>query len=271
VQCSSLSEGLLNRSFRVRRDGASFLLRVPKVRGDFGFEFALLREAARRELSPPVRHADAADGVLLLAWAAGRTPGREEFVSAAGMTRIAGLLLDIHGLAVPQPPRRLDAAAWVAHYATALGDRVGPPPSLYGEARRYLEQLKRDPPPLAVVCHSDLHVGNLLMHEDTQRPLLLDWEYAHVNEPLWDLAGWSANNDFEVPEQQALLRSYLGRAPCEGEWRRFGLLSWLYDFVCLQWNLLYVSQQPGRRDLRGRAEHLERRLTGPVYGTIYDR
>ncbi len=44
-----------------------------------------------------------------------------------------------------------------------------------------------------VVCHSDLHPMNLICGAESL--ILLDWEYAHVADPLWDLAGWSANND----------------------------------------------------------------------------
>ena len=41
--------------------------------------------------------------------------------------------------------------------------------------------------------------------------MLLDWEYAHVADPLWDLAGWSANNDLEAQIQWSLLTHYLGK------------------------------------------------------------
>ena len=43
--------------------------------------------------------------------------------------------------------------------------------------------------------------------------ILLDWEYAHVADRLWDLAGWSANNDFEAEVQRSLLTRYLASAP----------------------------------------------------------
>ena len=38
-----------------------------------------------------------------------------------------------------------------------------------------------------VVCHSDLHTLNLIDCGDSL--VLLDWEYAHASDPLWDLAG----------------------------------------------------------------------------------
>ncbi len=63
---------------------------------------------------------------------------------------------------------------------------------------------------------------NLLQEDDAL--ILLDWEYAHVADPLWDLAGWCANNDFEAEMQRSLLTRYLGNAPILSEWQRFRLL-----------------------------------------------
>jgi thiamine kinase-like enzyme len=83
------------------------------------------------------------------------------------------------------------------------------------------------------VCHSDLHVLNLVDHDSST--LLLDWEYAHVTDPFWDLAGWSANNDFEGESTHDLLASYTLRTPAPQEYRRLELLKWLYDYVCLLW------------------------------------
>ncbi len=96
-----------------------------------------------------------------------------------------------------------------------------------------------------VLCHSDLHTLNLI---DRGGPLmLLDWEYAHVSEPLWDLAGWSANNDFEDEPRQALLAAYLNRPASRDERRRLSLLEWLYDYVCLLWSELYLDQYASAR------------------------
>ena len=80
---------------------------------------------------------------------------------------------------------------------------------------------------------------NLIDHGDSM--VLLDWEYAHCADPLWDLAGWSANNDFEDELERDLLASYTGRPPTRDEYLRLQLLGWLYDYVCLLWCELYLN------------------------------
>src|SRR5258708_2769365 len=91
-----------------------------------------------------------------------------------------------------------------------------------------------------VVCHSDLHTLNLVDRGNSL--VLLDWEYAHAADPLWDLAGWSANNDLEDNLKRDLLASYTGRPPTRNEYLRLQLLGWLYDYVCLLWSELYLSR-----------------------------
>ena len=114
-----------------------------------------------------------------------------------------------------------------------------------------------------MLCHSDLHTLNLI--ERDQSLILLDWEYAHVSEPLWDLAGWSANNDFETDAQRNLLARYLGTAPTPSEWSRFRRLLWLYDYICLLWSELYLSLRPASPKVAGRSTQLDARLRVPAH------
>jgi hypothetical protein len=146
----------------------------------------------------------------------------------------------------------LGPAQWIAFYRRSLaGGRGGESPSrrrgaheaggaLERSAQTLLEALAQGPPPPALLCHSDLHVHNLVVTQVAE-PVLLDWEYAHVSEALWDLAGWSSNADLGTERRQLLLESYLGREPAAAEAMRLEWLVWLYDYVCLLWSEIYLS------------------------------
>jgi thiamine kinase-like enzyme len=110
-------------------------------------------------------------------------------------------------------------------------------------ATRRLAALAALPGVEPVVCHSDLHTLNLVDRGNSL--VLLDWEYAHAADPLWDLAGWSANNDLEANLEHDLLASYTGRPPTRNEYLRLRLLGWLYDYVCLLWSELYLRTHRG--------------------------
>jgi thiamine kinase-like enzyme len=141
--------------------------------------------------------------------------------------------------------------------------RISPDPKLQEIALAKSAALAAFPRPVPVVCHSDLHLQNLIERDGSL--ILLDWEYAHVADPLWDVAGWSANNDFDAEAQREFLGAYLGQAPDAGETARFRQLYWLYDYVCLLWSRVYLAA--GRDHAGGiaaRATLLDARLRNPA-------
>ena len=126
------------------------------------------------------------------------------------MRKIAELLRRVHALAVPTPARAVTPLQWIETYAEALSRRTSilSDSELRSAALTRARALAKLPGGAGVVCHSDLHAMNLIEEGDSL--ILLDWEYAHVTDPLWDLAGWCANNDFEAELQRSLLTRYFG-------------------------------------------------------------
>ena len=90
-----------------------------------------------------------------------------------------------------------------------------------------------------------------------------------MSEPDWDLAGWSANNDFSALQSRALLCAYSGSDPDDTRWRRFVLLRWLFDYVCVLWIHVYrASMRADSPALGERALLLETRLDAAVCGKL---
>jgi thiamine kinase-like enzyme len=59
-----------------------------------------------------------------------------------------------------------------------------------------------------VLCHNDMLPANVL--DDGQRVWIVDWEYAGMGHPLFDLAGFSANCDYSEEQDVEFLESYCG-------------------------------------------------------------
>jgi thiamine kinase-like enzyme len=59
-----------------------------------------------------------------------------------------------------------------------------------------------------VLCHNDLLAANIL--DDGRDVWLVDWEYAGIGHPLFDLANVSATCAFPEPLERALLAAYRG-------------------------------------------------------------
>jgi thiamine kinase-like enzyme len=62
-----------------------------------------------------------------------------------------------------------------------------------------------------VFGHNDLLAGNLI--DDGRRLWLIDWDYAGLNTPLFDLANLASNNAFTRDDEATLLHVYFDAAP----------------------------------------------------------
>jgi thiamine kinase-like enzyme len=270
VEVQALAKGLISETYRVVRDGHTYALKAAAAhRADFGLDLAweaqVLERAGGSKLAPPLVYCDPKHAVVSR-WVVGRSWSPQEVRRTANIAKIAQLLRRVHSLSIPLPPRVMSPGSWIQVYGTALSRHTrgavdGP---LRTAAESCLQQLAELPPATGVVCHSDLHAMNVIQVDENLT--LLDWEYAHVSDPLWDLAGWAANNDFEPEKQRELLMNYLGAAPATLEWQRLRLLMWLYDYVCLLWSELYLkTRRDGVGGIRERSTLLDARLRLPAH------
>lgn len=244
IQC--LSHGVMNDTYRVRRGSAAFAMRVaacdpPDLGLDRAWEARVLERAAGAGLAPAVEYCDPQRGILISRWVLGRQWHSADVRRRSAISRMAELVRRIHALPMPKPARLMNAGMWIDYYAAAARHNLGPDSgaaaALRTAAGERLAALQSVDP---VVCHSDLHTLNLIDGGDAL--VLLDWEYAHGGDPYWDLAGWSANNDFDHPLRHDLLAAYIGRPPTPSEYLRLEHLAWLYDYVCLLWCELSLTR-----------------------------
>src|SRR5260221_1703553 len=249
VTLKPLAAGLVNESYRVERDGLVYSMRLSadalELGVDHEWECKVLQCAARAGLAPVVACCEPSRGILVAEWTGGHAWTGEELRLPGNIRALTGLLRRVHALPIPRPARIMSPAAWIAHYGRAAartGTRPAASAGLHGAAKACLEELAGIPTAHSVLCHSDLHRLNLAAGE---RLVLLDWEYAHVSDPYWDLAAWIANNDGTARFAADVLAGYLERPAGEHESERLRLLTWLYDYVCLLWSELYLTQRAG--------------------------
>ncbi len=252
----SLGTGLVNETYRVVRGGVAYALRLATSHGrdlgiDRAWEAQVLGCAAAAGLAATVEYFDPQRGILISRWVEGRVWNPPQVRQAVYVRRIAELVRRIQALPMPVPTRAMSPVNWIDHYATAsLRTGIAAPgdAALKAIADARLAELSRLSDVAPVLCHGDLHILNLI--EKTPDALssvsgsslvLLDWEYAHASDPLWDLAGWIANNDLEDDIPYELLTIYMGREPSRSEGQRLALLCWLYDYICLLWSGLYLT------------------------------
>lgn len=84
-----------------------------------------------------------------------------------------------------------------------------------------------------VPCHNDPLCENWV--EGNGRMYLIDWEYAGMNDGMWDVADVSIEASFGEAEDRLLLEEYLGRVPTLVDMKHF-LASKIYvDYLWTLW------------------------------------
>ena len=85
-----------------------------------------------------------------------------------------------------------------------------------------------------VPCHNDSLCGNWVLSDKGQL-FLIDWEYAGMNDAMWDLADISIEAEYSEKDDSFLLREYFGRAPLRDEIERFEANKIYLDFLWTLW------------------------------------
>jgi len=211
--------------------------------GKFGvdrdWERRVLEQVARARLAPVVEVCLPADGVLVTRWVEGTCWSADEARQADTIAPVAALIRKIHSVRAPVLARAMTPARWIDLYRKALaqhesaGAAAQSLTALDEQVPRRQKAYERCGPKAATLCHSDLHRHNLIQSGDAF--VVLDWEYAHVGDPFWDLAGWLSMNDLSGDVAERILTAYLARVPLDDERRRLRILHWFYDYVGLLW------------------------------------
>ena len=90
-----------------------------------------------------------------------------------------------------------------------------------------------------VPCHNDPLVANWVL-DVNNKLYLIDWEYAGMNEPMWDLSCLSIEANYTETEDYALMKMYFEHEPVLEERKRFIATKLYVDFLWTLWGLARV-------------------------------
>ncbi len=112
-----------------------------------------------------------------------------------------------------------------------------------------------------VPCHNDALCENWVM-SGGDRMYLIDWEYAGMNDGIWDLADVSIEASYERSHDEMFLTEYLGRKPEEADWKHFQANKLYVDYLWTLWAKTRVPYdgQPMEDWACERYERLKRNL-----------
>ncbi|HEX5077929.1 MAG TPA: phosphotransferase [Geminicoccaceae bacterium] len=237
--------GLTNRNYKISIGPESYVLRLAGAGTseyiDRAAEAHNARVAAAAGVNAEVLHFDVGDGTLLARYVGDSlTMSEAAFKDLARVERAARTFRRMHRF--PQSfSGRFDVFAQIDEYLALLRRNNARIPDGYDALQKEADAARRvlaERPAALAPCHNDPLAENFL--DAPQRMYLVDWEYAGMNDPMWDLGDLSVEANFGPEQDEALLRAYFeGPAPAEQRGRMV-LAKGLCDLVWTLWGLLQV-------------------------------
>jgi thiamine kinase len=238
-----LADGPTNASYLVERAGERFVLRLDKPEAlrlglDRANERLVCEAVAAAGLTPPYQYFSGVEGVSLRPFIAGRSLCRDDLLEPRTLRRLADVLRRLH----QQPPvgAAFDPAGAVRRYSAQLDTPQGA--ALAERAGRLLAEIGRFTVPPAL-CHNDLVAENILQTANGGL-LLIDWEYAALGDPFFDLAVVVRHHELDDALARQLLSAYLEGAVDQQAHLHLALQCDFYSCLLALWNLRVGPTDP---------------------------
>jgi thiamine kinase-like enzyme len=239
----ALDGGITNRNFRVRFGDRDCVVRLPGKDTDLlgidrRAEQAASREAARLGIAPAV--IAAGEDYLVTEYLAGAPLDGDRLRRSPAAAARALRAFHDSGL---QLPVRFWVPDLLAGYAEIVRRRGATLPEDYAVAQELIIRIAEVLPLLdPVPCHDDLLPGNILAAAgQSDRVVLVDWEYAGMGHRLFDLGNLAVNNEFDDESQDLLLGAYFGEPPTPSRRAALRLMALVSDAREAAWGVVQHS------------------------------
>jgi thiamine kinase-like enzyme len=240
---TALSGGFTNRNFRVDAAGTDDRW-VIRLAGNDTYLLGISREvehaatvaAAGVGVGPEVTAFIRPEGYLVTRFIVGSPVSDEAVHRPETIRRVADSLRRIHdGPAIPGlfvPLRIVEAYRGLS---IARGVAIPPQYEAASAAGRRIELALLNNPIELRPCHNDLLNGNFI--DDGVRIRIIDWEYAGMGDPFFDLGNFSINHELTPAEDEILLTAYDGSIRPD-RLARLTLMRVVSDFREAMWGVL---------------------------------
>jgi aminoglycoside phosphotransferase (APT) family kinase protein len=206
-------QGYCNENYCLKTDKKKYLVRKFKVQEpDRKLEYNVQKMAYQRDFAPQPFLLDEEKGLMICEYIDGvhrqKLRGRE-------LKQLATVLQSLHRIRSHTRPLNLKRS-------------FSSIPKDVKKALELLQKYKTD----NVVCHNDLNPKNILFSD--RKVILIDWEYAGMNDRYFDLASISIEFKLNRQEEKLFLQGYFGKNR-KIKWRKLKAYKVIYETLCKQW------------------------------------
>jgi aminoglycoside phosphotransferase (APT) family kinase protein len=236
-----IETGITNRNFRVDVEGEAFVLRLAgadtELLGiDRDDEVEAGRVAAAAGVGPEVVAFLPELGCVVTRFVPGQPIPEERLGEPAVMRSVLSSIRAIHGC--PMIRATFPVFRIVERFRDTAAERGVPIPPAYDAARAVAGRIEAAfsvaPMPLTT-CHNDLLNANFL--RDGDHTWIVDYEYAGMGDPFFDLGNLAINNGLDASAQALLLQTYFGDVR-DVHRARLALMRIVSDFREAMWGVV---------------------------------
>jgi len=213
VVIERLSGGITNRNFLVRDGSEQFFARIGEELHWLGVdrrnELQCHRAAEALSVAPPVVFGQ--EGILVSRFIPSQTLDPESARAPGFSPRLGVLLRQLHdgwdqvvGDLLFFSPFQVNRT----YVATSLRMGAELPTDIESMLDAMRKLSRTIAPYVPTLCHNDMLPANVL--DDGNRVWIVDWEYAGMGHPLFDLAGFSVNCGYDETMDREFLAAYRG-------------------------------------------------------------
>lgn len=261
--------GMTNKNYKATVDGQDYIIRMPG-NGTSSMinrydEMFNSKAVSKENLDANILFFDAETGIKIAEFIEGaETLNAARAKNTSNMQKVACLLRRLHNSDIKMN-NKFDIFEKIEEYEVLMKDNNGEFFEDYYEVKGriiglkdVLEQNGFEMRP----SHNDIVPENLVK-DINERMYLIDWEYSGLNDPMWDLAAFSLECDFNEDEEKLFFNMYFnGDTPKENNIRII-INKILQDFIWSIWAKIKEAQgddfgsYAGDRYSRGK-ENLEK-------------
>ncbi|CAN5896255.1 choline kinase family protein [soil metagenome] len=241
IDATYISGGITNRNYRVTVDGTDHFVRLAGERTsllgiDREHEKEALETAAQLGIAPEVVAFLPDHDSLVTAWIDGETLDAAAVRTADAFGPLVDAVRAFHDAdAIPGRFHVSEIAPRYHDHATEYGVDV---PDAYDELLAVttdIEAAFAHHPIPDRPCHNDLLSANFIQHGSGVA--IIDFEYAGMGDPFFDLGNLSVNNEFDDDLDHALLERYFGEST-DARLARLKLMRIVSDFREAMWGVI---------------------------------
>jgi thiamine kinase-like enzyme len=261
-----LEGGITNRNFRVNFGGTDYVVRLPgKDTGLLGIdreaERLATKKAAELHLGPKVAAMLDQPPCLVTCFVESREVTAAELREPRCIEEVGQALHGFHhsGLELPTD---FYVSEIVSDYAEISERRGGTLPEGFQHARdcarKVVKAVRKNSEHQPLPCHNDLLTANFL--NDGERIVIVDWEYAGMGDPFFDLGNFAVNNELGDADEERLLAAYFGEEATPRRRAALKLFRFMSDFREAMWGVVQTRVSELDFDFGAYADKHFRRL-----------